>query len=121
MTHTVFLILLSLSLTLSSFFILYTYILEWHDGPTLYFQVCIYCLVVTLFFGKLSQGEQERLMEKAKDAIMETCLAMTIFRQEFNTSFLLLFTLLLFLKVFHWIAMDRVEYAGMIMRQSFIC
>jgi E3 ubiquitin-protein ligase synoviolin len=36
-------------------------------------------------------------------------LALTIFKDEFESSFVLLFVSLLFLKVFHWLASDRVE------------
>ena len=39
----------------------------------------------------------------------ESLLALTIFRDEFDTSFVILFVSLLFLKVFHWLAGDRVE------------
>lgn len=39
----------------------------------------------------------------------ETLLALTIFKDEFESSFVLLFVSLLFLKVFHWLASDRVE------------
>jgi E3 ubiquitin-protein ligase synoviolin len=41
---------------------------------------------------------------------METCLALTIFRDEFNMSFVGMFTLLTFVKVFHWLVQDRVDY-----------
>ena len=35
---------------------------------------------------------------------------MTTFREEFNASFVTLFSLLLFTKTFHWLSQDRVEY-----------
>jgi hypothetical protein len=34
---------------------------------------------------------------------------MTIFKDEFDTRFVVMFTLLLFLKVFHWLCQDRVD------------
>ena len=34
----------------------------------------------------------------------------SIFREEFNASFVALFSLLLFTKTFHWLSQDRVEY-----------
>ncbi|KAF9993419.1 E3 ubiquitin-protein ligase hrd1 [Entomortierella chlamydospora] len=34
---------------------------------------------------------------------------MTIFKDEFDTRFVVMFTILLFLKVFHWLCMDRVD------------
>jgi hypothetical protein len=40
---------------------------------------------------------------------------MTIFREEFNLQFIIVFTTLLFLKIFHWLCQDRVDY----MSQSF--
>ena len=60
-------------------------------------------LVKTLFFGRLREAEVEHLYERSWYAITETCLAMTIFREEFNVSFVALFTALLFLKLFHWL------------------
>lgn len=39
----------------------------------------------------------------------ETLLALTIFKDEFESTFVLLFVSLLFLKVFHWLASDRIE------------
>lgn len=39
----------------------------------------------------------------------ETLLALTIFREEFDTYFILFFVSLLFLKVFHWLIADRIE------------
>ena len=51
----------------------------------------------------------QRLHERAWYAVTESLLALTIFREEFDTSFVILFTTLLFLKVFHWLAADRVE------------
>jgi len=35
---------------------------------------------------------------------------MTIFRDEFNGNFVALFTVLLFLKIFHWLMADRIAY-----------
>lgn len=40
----------------------------------------------------------------------DTCLAMTIFRDEFDLKFVLLFASLLYLKIFHWIASDRIDF-----------
>lgn len=66
-------------------------------------------LLKTVFLGALSEGEVERVVDRSRDAIMETCLAMTIFREEFNVSFVAMFVMLLFVKVFHWLVQDRVE------------
>ena len=62
------------------------------------------------FFGRLREAEVEHLYERSWFAITETCLAMTIFREEFNVRFVALFTALLFLKIFHWLLQDRVAF-----------
>lgn len=51
----------------------------------------------------------QHLYERAWYAVTETCLAMTIFKDEFDTRFVVMFTVLLFLKVFHWLCQDRVD------------
>lgn len=66
--------------------------------------------VQRLFLGSLRFREVERLHLRIREAVIETCLAMTVFRDDFNTHFVLMFGLLLFLKVFHWLAKDRIEF-----------
>lgn len=51
--------------------------------------------------------------ERVWYAITESLLALTIFREAFDTSFVILFVSLLFLKVFHWLASDRVEMVSL--------
>ena len=63
-----------------------------------------------IFFGQLRDAEVDSLYDRSWYAITETCLAMTIFREEFNFRFVALFTALLFLKIFHWLMQDRVAY-----------
>ncbi|CAH0728306.1 unnamed protein product, partial [Brenthis ino] len=63
-----------------------------------------------IFFGQLRAAEFEHLIERSWYAITETCLAFTVFRDDFNPKFIALFTLLLFLKAFHWLAEDRVDF-----------
>lgn len=53
-------------------------------------------------------------MEKLWYAMTETCLAFTVFRDDFSPKFIALFTLLLFLKSFHWLAEDRVDYVSIL-------
>eukprot|EP00879_Flechtneria_rotunda_P028227 GHRR01030317.1.p1 GENE.GHRR01030317.1~~GHRR01030317.1.p1 ORF type:complete len:814 (+),score=384.97 GHRR01030317.1:119-2560(+) len=72
--------------------------------------LCMYNLVIKVFLGTLREIELERVKEKLSSAIMETCLALTIFREEFNMSFVGMFTVLTFVKVFHWLVQDRVDY-----------
>lgn len=48
--------------------------------------------------------------ERLSSAIMESLLALTVFRDEFGASFLAMFAMLVFLKVLHWLVQDRVDY-----------
>ncbi|XP_075222748.1 septin interacting protein 3 [Lycorma delicatula] len=67
-------------------------------------------LMGKVFFGELRAAELEHLMERAWYAMTETCLAFTVFRDDFSPKFVALFTILLFLKSFHWLAEDRVDF-----------
>nr|CAD7401968.1 unnamed protein product [Timema poppensis] len=67
-------------------------------------------LMRKVFFGQLRAAEFEHLMERSWYAITETCLAFTVFRDDFSPKFVALFTVLLFLKSFHWLAEDRVDF-----------
>lgn len=67
-------------------------------------------LMRRLFFGELRAVELEHLMERSWYAVTETCLAFTVFRDDFSPKFVALFTLLLFLKSFHWLAEERVDF-----------
>ncbi|MCJ1272459.1 E3 ubiquitin-protein ligase hrd1 [Puttea exsequens] len=62
-----------------------------------------------LFYGQLRPIETEQLWEKAWFALTETCLAMTIFREEVGGWFLVMFVSLLIGKVWGWIGEGRVE------------
>ncbi|CRK96225.1 CLUMA_CG009652, isoform A [Clunio marinus] len=81
----------------------------------IYFQSLILVLMLgklmrKIFLGTLRAAEFEHLMERFWYALTETCLAFTVFRDDFNPKFIALFTVLLFLKSFHWLAEDRVDY-----------
>ncbi|KAG1681993.1 E3 ubiquitin-protein ligase synoviolin A [Nymphon striatum] len=67
-------------------------------------------LMRKIFFGQLRAAEQEHLIERAWYAITETCLAFTVFRDDFSPKFVALFTILLVLKSFHWLIEDRVDF-----------
>lgn len=67
-------------------------------------------LMRKIFLGSLRAAEFEHLMERFWYALTETCLAFTVFRDDFNPKFVALFTVLLFLKSFHWLAEERVDY-----------
>jgi E3 ubiquitin-protein ligase synoviolin len=63
-----------------------------------------------LFFGSLRDTEMEILIEKCKYSIIETCFALTIFRNELSLFVIILFGFLLFIKVFHWLIRSRIDY-----------
>ncbi|KAI1436025.1 hypothetical protein GGR50DRAFT_653285 [Xylaria sp. CBS 124048] len=62
-----------------------------------------------LCYGPLRPVEIEQLYEKGWFAVTETCLAMTIFREEVGGWFLVMFTALVTGKVWEWIGEGRVE------------
>lgn len=62
-----------------------------------------------IFFGQLRAAETEHLSERAWHAVLETCLAFTVFRDDFSPIFVMQFVMLLFVKCFHWLADDRVD------------
>lgn len=63
-----------------------------------------------IFFGTLREVEIEHMYDKAWSALIEMCIAMTIFREEFSTRFVALATALSFVKIFHWLTEHRLEY-----------
>ncbi|KAJ7251772.1 hypothetical protein B0H12DRAFT_633127 [Mycena haematopus] len=67
-------------------------------------------VVQKIFFGALRSSEIERLYDRLWFFITESLLAFTIFRDEFDTTFVVMFGFLLFVKSFHWIAGDRIEW-----------
>ncbi|KAK7685353.1 hypothetical protein QCA50_011717 [Cerrena zonata] len=62
-----------------------------------------------IFFGPLQAREVERLYDQTWMFVTESLLAFTIFRDEFDIPFLLMFGFLLFVKCFHWLMADRIE------------
>ena len=63
-----------------------------------------------LFFGNLRDTEVELLVDTAKYTIPETCLALTIFRNELSAVVIALFAILVFIKLLHIVSKCRVEY-----------
>ena len=55
--------------------------------------------LLQVFLGRLRESEMERLHERISSAVMETCLAMTIFREDFNVESVAMFVMLTFVKV----------------------
>jgi hypothetical protein len=52
---------------------------------------------------------------------METCLAMTIFREEFNIKFVVMFVSLLFVKIFHWLCGRSLHSLTSKLNLSLLC
>jgi len=67
-------------------------------------------LVQRVFLGQLRAIETEHLYDRTWFSVTETCLAFTVFRDDFSPRFVALFAILLFLKCFHWLLEDRVDY-----------
>ncbi|KAK6907066.1 hypothetical protein I204_00133 [Kwoniella mangroviensis CBS 8886] len=67
-----------------------------------------------IFFGQLRAIEYEHLFERLWIFLTESLLALTIFRDDFSAPFAFMYCLLLFLKCFHWITADRVDYMDQI-------
>ena len=58
---------------------------------------------------QLNWRYNQRLYDQTWMFVTESLLAFTIFRDEFDVPFLLMFGFLLFVKCFHWLMADRVE------------
>eukprot|EP01041_Mallomonas_annulata_P004822 gene4822-9617_t len=69
----------------------------------------------SVFFGRLRDIEVELLLDRCKYSITETLLALTIFRHELTPNIILLFGMLLFIKIFHWLANSRLDYLQQLM------
>lgn len=69
---------------------------------------------VLSFPSSLSSADScaKRLYDRLWFFITESLLAFTIFRDEVDTPFDLMFGFLLFVKSFHWLASDRIEWVG---------
>ncbi|ORY27651.1 hypothetical protein BCR39DRAFT_537671 [Naematelia encephala] len=76
--------------------------------------ICFGIAVKTIFFGQLRAIEYEHLFERSWLFVTESLLALTIFRDDFSIPFIIMYGLLLFLKCFHWITADRVDYMDQI-------
>lgn len=71
--------------------------------------------VKSVYFGSLREAEVELLVEKGKYVFIETCFALTIFRNELTSPVLALFGALIFLKLLHKLSKCRMEYLEQIM------
>lgn len=77
---------------------------------TFYYVVLTGRLLQVICFGNLRALEVEHLYERSWFAFMDTCLALTMFRDGFDFLFILRFGSLLFCKAFHWIIADRIDF-----------
>lgn len=68
------------------------------------------CHALQGFLGTLRDLEQEMIRERLSSAMMESLLALTIFRDEFGPFFIIMFGTLMFVKILHWLVQDRVDY-----------
>ncbi|KRY75656.1 RNA-binding protein NOB1, partial [Trichinella pseudospiralis] len=57
-----------------------------------------------------SNASVTHIADRAMFAVTETCLAFTIFRDDFSPRFVAQFTQLFFFKCFHWMAEERIDY-----------
>jgi len=80
-------------------------------------QLCFFLILLGyvlkyLFLGNLREIEIEHLNELlfTRPTITDTLLVMTIFREEIGTKFLSMLAILIFFKIFHSLAQDRVDY-----------
>ncbi|KAK8861245.1 hypothetical protein IAR55_002064 [Kwoniella newhampshirensis] len=76
--------------------------------------ICLGIGLKKIFFGQLRAIEYEHLFERLWIFLTESLLALTIFRDDFSAPFALMYGMLLFLKCFHWITADRVDYMDQI-------
>lgn len=67
-------------------------------------------LTQAVFLGPLRFREVERLHIRARDAIIECCFALSIFREDFDVKFVALVVAVLMLKSLHWLLKDRIEF-----------
>ena len=72
--------------------------------------MCLQKVVIQIFLGTLRDLEIEMIRERLSSTVMESLLALTIFREEFGTFFVSMFAALVFVKVMHWLVQDRVDY-----------
>lgn len=67
-------------------------------------------LIQAIFLGPLRFREVERLHIRARDAVIECCFAISVFRGDFDETFVALVMTLLLLKSLHWLSKDRIEF-----------
>ncbi len=74
-----------------------------------------------VFLGTLRDIEMEMIKDRLSSAVMESLLALTVFREEFGAYFIAMFTSLVFVKVLHWLVQNRVEFIEVRIRLGSWC
>lgn len=67
----------------------------------------------------LIRNPHKRLYDRLWFFVTESLLAFTIFRDDFDIPFALMFGFLLFVKSFHWLASDRIEWVSITVLSPF--
>jgi len=86
----------------------------------IYVFIIICKIIQKIFFGPLRAIEIEHLYERSWYAVTELCLALTVFRNEFTAKFALLITILIIMKIFHWLMQDRIDFMEQGINQSLL-
>jgi E3 ubiquitin-protein ligase synoviolin len=86
----------------------------------IYIFIIICKIIQKIFFGPLRAIEIEHLYERSWYAVTELCLALTVFRGEFGAKFALLITILIIMKIFHWLMQDRIDFMEQGINQSLL-
>nr|VZI51893.1 unnamed protein product [Spirometra erinaceieuropaei] len=73
------------------------------------FLVMIAKCICWLFFGTLQRSEVDNILSRAWYTFFDMCLVFAFFQDELNTKFMFLFTIILFVKTFHWLLEERIE------------
>ncbi|VDN28707.1 unnamed protein product [Dibothriocephalus latus] len=73
------------------------------------FLVMIAKFVCWIFFGTLQRSEVDNILSRAWYTFFDMCLVFAFFQDELNTKFMFLFTIILFVKTFHWLLEERIE------------
>lgn len=71
--------------------------------------VLIAQIIKAAFFGNLNNDEIHKVIDNGKWAIIDTCLALTIFREDLSLTIVFMFMGLMFTKMFHWVSSMRIE------------
>uniref|UniRef100_A0A5K3F1A6 RING-type E3 ubiquitin transferase n=2 Tax=Mesocestoides corti TaxID=53468 RepID=A0A5K3F1A6_MESCO len=66
--------------------------------------------ITWIFFGTIQQTELDNVLSRIWYTSFDMCLLFAFFQDEINTKFVFMFTLILFMKSFHWLLEGRVDH-----------